>query len=94
MGTPQALTPLGQMRNVQRTASCGGADAHDVARKGENWRSNETQSGAIALRVATQVAFNSGPEAPLASGWEIGALFFFDVTQQVLLAQQLAFHAF
>jgi hypothetical protein len=85
---PERLAPVDQMRNVQRTASCGGADAHDVAREGENWRSNETQSGAIALRVATQVAFNSDPEALLASGWETGAVFFFEVVQQVLFAQQ------
>jgi hypothetical protein len=44
--------------------------------------------------VATQVAFNSDPEVLLASGWEIGAVFFFDVAQQVLLAQQPGLHAF
>jgi hypothetical protein len=76
------------MRNVQRTASCGAADAHDVAREGENWRSNETQSGAIAFSVTAQVAFNSGVEALLASGWEASAVFFFEVAQQVLFAQQ------
>jgi hypothetical protein len=41
-----------------------------------------------------QVAFNSDPEAVLVSGWEIGALFFFDVAQQVLFAQQPGLHAF
>jgi hypothetical protein len=82
------------MRNVQRTASCGAADAHDVAREGKNWRPNEKGSGAIALRVAAQVAFNSDPEALLASGWETGAVFFLDVTQQVLFAQQPGLHAF
>jgi hypothetical protein len=44
--------------------------------------------------VAMQVAFNSDPDAPFASGWEIGAVFFFDVAQQVLLAQQPGLHAF
>jgi hypothetical protein len=44
--------------------------------------------------VATQVAFNSDPETPLASGGEIGAVFFFDVAQQALLAQQPGLHAF
>ena len=82
------------MRNVQRTASCGGATAHDCARSKENCRSNETYPGAIAVIVAMQVAFNSDPEAPLASGWEIGAVLFFDVAQQVLFAQQLGLHDF
>jgi hypothetical protein len=41
-----------------------------------------------------QVAVTSGPEAFLASGWEIGAVFFFEVAQQVLFAQQPGLHAF
>jgi hypothetical protein len=94
MGTPRALTPVDQMRNVQRTASCGDAIAHDVVREKESCRSNEAYPGATAVIVAMQVAFNSEPEAVLASGWEIGAVFFFDVAQQVLLAQQPGLHAF
>jgi len=82
------------MRNVQRTASCGETRARDCARDKENCRSNETYPGAIAVIVAMQVAFNSDPEAPLASGWEFGAVFFFDVAQQLLLAQQPGLHAF
>jgi hypothetical protein len=82
------------MRNVQRTASCGETRAHDGARNNERCRSSETYPGAIAVIVAMQVAFNSDPEAPLASGWEIGAMFFFDVAQQVLLEQQPGLHAF
>ena len=82
------------MRNVQRAASCGGTTAHDCACENEGCRSNKTYPWATAVIVAMQVAFNSGPEAPLASGWEIGALFLFDVTQQVLLAQQPGLHAF
>jgi hypothetical protein len=82
------------MRNVQRTASCGVASAHDGARERENCRSNGTQAGAIALGIATHVAFNSDPAAPFASGWEIGAVFFFDVAQQALFAQQPAWQAF
>lgn len=81
------------MRNVQRTASCGDAIAHDVREK-ESCRSNETYHGATAVIVATQVAFNSDPKTPLASGGEIGAVFFFDVAQQVLFAQQPGLHAF
>jgi hypothetical protein len=94
MGTPRALTPLDQMRNVQRTASCGEASAHDGARSKESCRSNDTYPGATAVIVEMQVAFNSDPEALLASGWEIGAVFFFDVAQQVLFAQQPGRHAF
>ena len=81
------------MRNVQRTASCGDAMAHDDVRTEESCRSNEKQSGPIALSVTAQVAFNSGAEPFFASGWETGALFF-EVAQQVLLAQQAGLHAF
>ena len=57
-------------------------------REKENCRSKETKSGAIAFSVAAQVALNSGAEPFFASGWETGAVFFFDVAQQVLFAQQ------
>ncbi len=76
------------MRNVQRTASCGAAFAHDSARGKEIWRSNEKQSGPTAFSVTAQVALNSGAEPFFASGWETGAEFFFEVAQQVLFAQQ------
>ena len=88
MGTPRASASVDQMRNVQRTASCGETTAHDCARENEGCRSNETYSGATAEIVAIHVAFKSDPEALFASGWEIGASLFFDVAQQVLLAQQ------
>jgi len=94
MGTPRASVPVDQIRNVQRTASCGEAVAHDVARDRGSCRSNDTQSGAIGLSVKAQVAFNSDPKAPFANGWETGAVFFFEVAQQVLLAQQPGRHAF
>ncbi|HYR23590.1 MAG TPA: hypothetical protein VEP30_11785 [Chthoniobacterales bacterium] len=81
------------MRNVQRTASCGDVSGHDDVRTKESCRSNEAHSGAIALRVATQVAFSFKRAALFASGWETGALFF-EVAQQVLLAQQPGRHAF
>jgi len=93
-GTPRALAPVDQMRNVQRTASCGETTAHDCAREQESCRSNEKQSGASAFSVTAQVAFNSGAELFFASGWEIGPAFFFEVAQQVLLAQQPGLHAF
>ena len=88
MGTPRASASVDQMRNVQRTASCGAITAHDGVREEESCRSNKTQPGAIALRVATQVALNSNPEALFASSWEAGAVFFCDVAQQLLFAQQ------
>jgi len=76
------------MRNEQRTASCGDAIARDGAREKEKCRSNEKQSGQVTVTVAAEVAFNSDSQALFASGWETGAVFFFEVTQQVLLAQQ------
>ena len=94
MGTPRLSEPVDQMRNVQRTASCGEAKAHDGARETGSCRSNEKQSGAIALSVIAKVAFNSGAEPFFASGWEIGPVFFFEVAQQALLAQQPGLHAF
>ncbi len=40
------------------------------------------------------VAFSSGPKPLFASGCATGAVFFGDVAQQVLLAQQTGWHAF
>ena len=94
MGTPRASASVDQMRNVQRTASRGATIAHDAAREKEDCRCNERYPGAIAVRIATQVAFNSDPDGLFASGWEIGAVFFFDVAQQALFAQQPGRHAF
>ena len=68
LGTPRLLEPVDQMRNVQRTASCGDVGAHDRVREKEIWRSNEKQSGATAFSVTAQVAFNSGAEPFFASG--------------------------
>ena len=88
IGTPRASASEDQMRNVQRTASCGGADAHDDVRAKERCRSNEKQSGEATTTIATQVAFNSELDVLFASGCEAGAVFFCEVAQQVLLAQQ------
>jgi hypothetical protein len=93
MGTPRALTPVDQMRNLQRTAGCGDAIAHDRVRNEESCRSNEKQSGTSALSVTAQVAFNSGAGPFFASGWETGAVFF-EVAQHILFAQQPGLHAF
>jgi hypothetical protein len=43
--------------------------------------------------VAIQVEFNSDPDALFARG-EAGAVFFFEVAQQPLFAQQPGLHAF
>ena len=87
IGTPRASASEDQMRNVQRIASCGGAIAHDEVRAKEKCRSSEKQSGEATTAVATQVAFNSEPDALFASGCETGADFL-EVAQQVLFAQQ------
>ncbi len=82
------------MRNVQRIASCGDAIANERSREEDNCRSNEVKSGAATSTVATQVAFNSDPDALLARGWETGAVFLVEVAQQVLFAQHFGRHAF
>jgi len=82
------------MRNVQRTASCGDAIAHERVREKERCWSNDTQSGSTAFSVTAQVAFNSGAEPFFAIGWETGAVLLFEVAQQVLFAQQAGRHAF
>ena len=94
MGTPRALKPVDQIRNVQRTASRGDEIVHERVREKESCRSNEKQSGAVAFSVTEQMTFNSGDEPSFASGWEIGPAFFFEVAQQALLAQQPGLHAF
>ena len=88
MGTPQASAFLDQMRNVQRTASCGEESALDGARTKEICRSNETQFGRIALNTDANVALSSGAEPLFASGSDVGAVFLCEVAQQVLFAQQ------
>jgi hypothetical protein len=93
MGTPRALTPVDQMRNVQRTASCGDAIAHDRVREKESCRSDEIQSGASAFSVTAQAAFNSGAAPSFVNGCEAGAVFFFEVAQHILFAQQPGLHA-
>ena len=92
MGTPRLSEPVDQMRNVQRTASRGQAAHHDVCGR-TRCRSNEAKFGAIALRVAMQVALNSEAGALFASGGETGAAFL-EVAQHVLFAQQPGLHAF
>lgn len=76
------------MRNVQRTASCGDANAHGEVRAEERCRSNEKQSGEATTTVATHVTLNSELDALFASACEAGAVFFCEVAQHVLFAQQ------
>ena len=88
MGTPLASASLDQMRNVQRTASCGGESAREVALVETKCRVMEIGFGIIAAITGAHVAFNSGAEPLFASGCDAGAVFFCDVAQQVLFAQQ------
>ena len=92
MGTPRLSEPVDQMRNVQRTASCGGEIVRGDARETERCRSNENQFGTIEVSVAMQATLSS--ELSFVSGCEIGAACFFEVAQQVLFAQQAGLQAF
>ena len=93
MGTPRVLRPVDQIRNVQRTASCGDTTARDCTREKEDCRADEKRSGEIAITVARQAAFSSDLETLFANGCETGVFFFCDVAQQALLAQQPGLHA-
>jgi hypothetical protein len=76
------------MRNVQSSASCGGEFANGAAVWNRNCSAPTSQldKGSAA---AKQIALSCWPESALASGCDGGAVFFGDVAQQVLLAQQL-----
>jgi hypothetical protein len=91
MGTPRLSEPVDQMRNVQRTASCGGAITQDEVRE-RDCRSNEIQRGEVAVNVATAVALNSNPML-FAKGCDAGAVRFVEVAQHDLFAQQPGLHA-
>ena len=86
MGTPRLSKPVDQMRNVHRTANFGGGDVHDEKQR-RTCRSNETNSGAITVNAAANVAFNSPPETLLAISWEAGAFFLVEVAQHILFVQ-------
>src|SRR5205814_10264130 len=87
LGTPRLLKPVNQMRNVQRTASCGDAIAHDRVREKESCRSNATQRGEVTANTATVVALNSNPML-FAKGCDAGAVRLVEVAQHDLFAQQ------
>src|SRR5438477_12711932 len=92
IGTPRLLKSVDQMRNVQRTASCGDAIAHDRVREKESCRSNAMQPGEVAVNVATAVALNSNPML-FAKGCDAGAARLVEVAQHDLFAQQPGLHA-
>ena len=86
MGTPRLSKSVDQMRNVQRTASCGDAIAREGATD-TNRRSSERQAPATVLIVALQVAFNSD-EAFFANNCEASPVRLVEVAQHALFAQQ------
>jgi len=76
------------MRNVQSTGSCGGKKATDPLLIWQRRDSSHDWCRKTVTTVGAPTAFVSGAEPFLASGWVEGAVFFGDVTQQVMLAQQ------
>ena len=88
MGTPRASAFLDQMRNVQSSASRGGELANGAAVWNRNCSAPTSQLGK-GTAATKQVALSCWPESAFASGCDSGAVFFGDVAQQVLLAQQL-----
>jgi len=62
-------------------------------REDGNCRSGDVWCGAATLMVAMQLEFNWDPDALFARG-EAGTVFFFEVAQQALFAQQPGLQAF
>jgi len=92
MGTPRLSESVDQMRNVQRTASCGDAIAREGATD-TNRRSSERQARATLLIVALQVAFNS-EDVFFANNCEASSVRLVEVAQHALFAQQPGLQAF
>ena len=90
MGTPRASVSLDQIRNVQSNESRGGENATDPMSIWPRWESSQDWRGRTATTVGAQMALVSSTEWLLASGCDEGAVFFGDVAQQVMLAQQRA----
>ena len=89
MGTPRASASLDQISNVQNSASRGGECA---VKCGRVW--NRTAPPVKLIKADDKhrggtIVFVGGRESAFASGCDWGAVFFGDVAQQVLLAQQL-----
>jgi hypothetical protein len=76
------------MTNVQSSASCGGECADNDVAWTRNCSAPTSQLGQGSATVAKQAALSCWPASAFASGCEDGAVFFGDVAQQVLLAQQ------
>jgi hypothetical protein len=88
MGTPRASAFLDQMSNVQSSARRGGEFADGAAAWNRNCSAPTSQLEKDRA-VTKQIALSCWPESAFASGCDGGAVFFGDVAQQVLLAQQL-----
>jgi len=81
------------MRNVQSSASRGGEFANGAEAWNRNCSARASQFDK-GTAVAKQAALSCWPEPTFASGCDGEAVFFGDVAQQVLLAQQLGWQAF
>jgi len=78
------------MSNVQSSASRGGEFANGAAAWNRNCSAPTSQLELEKDSVVTKpIAFSCWLESALASGCDGGAVFFGDVAQQVLLAQQV-----
>jgi hypothetical protein len=77
------------MSNVQSSASRGGEFTDGDATSGWNclYLASQLEKDSAITAPAT---LSCSLESPFASGSDDGAVFFGDVTQQVLLAQQLS----
>ncbi len=89
MGTPRASASLDQMRKVQSSGSRGGDGAAHARSVLVTERSSVKGFGSTANPVGAHIVFVADVESLFASGSDNGAVFFGDVTQQVLLVQQL-----
>ena len=81
------------MSNVQSSANRGGEFTDGVVTSGWNCLdlASQLEKGSA---MTTLAIFSCSLESPFASGSDAGAVFLGDVTQQVLLAQQLDWQAF
>ena len=81
------------MSKVQSNASRGGEFANRAIASCRNFGDLVSQLKKDSA-ARKPVAFSCWPESALASGCDSGAVFFGEVAQQGLLAQQLGLHAF
>jgi hypothetical protein len=92
MGTPRLSKPVNQIRNVQRTASRGGANAGNESLE-TNCAFNQRLRGKFSAALVTGVALNPNPASLLGNNCESGAVFPVELAQHDLLAQQRGLHA-